>query len=201
MSEEGERLLTPSLFFGTTSMFRIGFPGKERKMDFQKLVERAGFGLAFMIRYADGRMPEAFMEDMDFNQWLAVCDHAPAGSDLKALALRKLGEIAKTFEGLLYVYREAPARSDLKALTLQKLGEVAYTFDQWLRAYHEAPAKSDFEAMAFQKLEKLTNNLDRWLRAYHEAPAKSRLKAMALQKLIEVGRMRSWPPHLSAPSS
>ena len=121
-------------------------------MDFAKLSEWIGFGEAVLVADSAGKLPNSVISSASFEQWLQVWQSSPSGSDLKQLALSKLGQLATSFEQWYLVWGSSPSDSDLKQLALSKLGQLDASFEQWLQVWQSSPSGSDLEQLALSKL-------------------------------------------------
>lgn len=64
---------------------------------------------------------------IDFIGWQEIYGWAPPNSDLQALALAKMIELASTAEHWKVVYLLGPADSDHKKIALEKIDQLATT--------------------------------------------------------------------------
>ena len=61
-------------------------------MDFERLKQKVGFGLAVVISKEAKALSEEFFNSLTFDQWLSVYQRASSGSELEKTALTKMSE-------------------------------------------------------------------------------------------------------------
>lgn len=167
----------------------------QKKISFDELVEKVGFGMAVVI--CESSLPDEFWSGLNFDQWLDIGNATILNSALEVKSVYNFERLAKTFDQkyalLDFIVPYTKAWNDV----VSDMEELAKTHEQWMKVYLRAESGSEAKKNAFAEIGqsaepgKSVKTFNDWFKIYDHSKDGSEEKKKAFAEMEKTAKVSS----------